>query len=393
MEPAERLNRLTTQYFACLNAKIVALQAEGADVIRLDIGSPDLPPPPEVIAALVNSAAQPDHHGYQSHNATQALRQAWADLYQRLYGVTLDPDREILPLLGSKEGIFHLTLALVNPGEVVLIPDPGYLTYTQSALLAGGEPYYLPLQPECHFLPDLEAIPEAIARRAKILWLNYPNNPTAAVAPREFFAQAAAFARHYDVLLCHDAAYSRVTFEGYLAPSPLQIPGAREVVIEFNSLSKSHNMAGWRVGAVLGQAEALGALYKLKTNADSGHFLPILEAATVALSTEQSWLDERNLHYQRRRDLVVDGLHRLGLPVATPLASIYVWSPVPPGWRALDFTTAMLESAHVSLTPGTVFGAHGEGYLRIALTQSEERIAEAMQRMAASGLVRATASR
>lgn len=392
MQPAERLNRLSTQFFANLNAKIAALEPEGRDVIRLDVGSPDLPPPPEVIAALAESAAKPDSHGYQAHNATPALRQAWAELYQRLYGVELNPDKEVLPLLGSKEGIFHLSLALLNPGDVALIPDPGYLTYTQSALLAGGEPYYLPLRAERQFLPDLDAIPESITRRAKILWLNYPNNPTAAVAPPDFFAQAIAFARRHGILLCHDAAYSRVTFDGYLPPSPLQIAGAKEVAIEFNTLSKSHNMAGWRVGAALGQAEALRALYKLKTNADSGHFLPILEAGTVALGTDQSWIEARNRVYQRRRDLVVEGLRRLGLTLSAPLASLYVWAPLPPGWRALEFTSAMLEVAQVSLTPGTVFGAHGEGYLRIALTQPEERIAEAMQRMAASGLVRAKQS-
>lgn len=392
MQPAERLNRLSTQFFADLNAKIAALESEGRDVIRLDIGSPDLPPPPEVIAALATSAAKPDRHGYQAHNATQALRQAWAELYQRLYGVALDPYREILPLLGSKEGIFHLSLALLNPGDVALIPDPGYLTYTQSALLAGGAPYYLPLRAERHFLPDLESIPEAVARRAKILWLNYPNNPTAAVAPLEFFAQAVEFARRHDMLLCHDAAYSRVTFDGYLSPSPLQILGAREVVIEFNTLSKSHNMAGWRVGAALGQVEALHALYKLKTNADSGHFLPILEASTVALGADQSWIEARNRVYQRRRDLVVEGLRQLGLTISPPLASLYIWASLPPGWRSLEFTTALLEAAHVSLTPGTVFGAHGEGYLRIALTQTEERIAEAIRRMAASGLVSAKES-
>lgn len=389
MQPAERLNRLNTQFFANLNAKIAALEADGKDVIRLDIGSPDLPPPPEVFAALAASAAKPDRHGYQAHNATQALRQAWAELYQRLYGVVLNPEREILPLLGSKEGIFHLSLALINPGDVALIPDPGYLTYTQSALLAGGEPYYLPLRAEGGFLPDLEAIPETIARQAKILWLNYPNNPTAAVAPLEFFAQAVAFARRYDILVCHDAAYSQITFDGYRSPSLMQIAGAREVGIEFNTLSKAYNMAGWRVGVALGQAEAVGALYKLKTNADSGHFLPILEAGTVALGVEQSWIQARNQVYQHRRDLVVEGLHQLGLPVSAPLASIYVWVPLPPGWGALEFTTAMLETAQVSLTPGTVFGAHGEGYLRIALTQSEARIGEAIQRMATSGLIRA----
>jgi LL-diaminopimelate aminotransferase len=387
MQPASRLDRLSLQFFAGLNEKIASLQGEGIDVIRLDIGSPDLPPPVHVISALSNSALHSNHHGYQTHNATQALRQAWASLYKRLYSVPLDPDKEIVPLLGSKEGIFHLMLALVEPGDIVLIPDPGYLTYTQGALLAGGEPYYLPLLPERDFLPDLAAIPESISRRAKILWLNYPNNPTAAVASLEFFAEAVSFARQFNILLCHDAAYSQVVFDDYTSPSVLQIAGAKECAIEFNTLSKSYNMAGWRVGAALGQEDALQALYKLKTNADSGHFLPILEAATAALNTDPGWLIERNQVYQRRRGIVVDGLRQLGLPVTAPSASIYVWAPVPPGWSSLDFTTAVLEAAHVSLTPGPVFGAYGEGFMRIALTDSEDRITEAMQRLVASGLV------
>jgi LL-diaminopimelate aminotransferase len=387
MQPAIRLNRLTTQFFARLNRKISALQAGGIDVIRLDIGSPDLPPPAHVIAALTDSAMKPDHHGYQSHNATQALRQAWANLYQRLYAVHLDPDKEIIPLLGSKEGIFHITLALVDPGEVVLIPDPGYLTYTQGAMLAGGEPYYLPLLPERDFLPNLADIPESIARRARIYWLNYPNNPTAAVASLEFFAEVVSFCRRYNILLCHDAAYSQVVFEGYTAPSVLQVAGAKEIAIEFNSLSKSHNMAGWRVGVALGQTDALQALYKLKTNADSGHFLPVLEAATAALNTDPGWLAERNQVYQTRRDIVADGFRQLGLPLKVFPASIYLWIPVPAGWSSLDFTTAVLDTAHVSLTPGTVFGSHGEGYIRVALTENEAGITEAMQRMAISGLV------
>lgn len=383
---AARLESLNPQFFASLNQKIAALKASGSDIIRLDIGSPDLPPAPQIIEALHRSALKSDHHGYQSHNATEALRQAWADMYQQLYRVKLDPDLEIIPLLGSKEGIFHLTLAMVDPGDIVLIPDPGYLTYTQAALMAGGKPYYLPLFADSSFLPTLELIPKPVAQRAKLLWLNYPNNPTAATAPLEFFDTAVEFACKHNILLCHDAAYSQVTFDGYKAPSLLQIPGAEEVAIEFNTLSKSHNMAGWRVGAALGLAEALQALYRVKTNADSGHFLPVLEAATAALNGDQSWLTERNEIYRRRRDLVVSSLRKFSLTVESPQASLYIWAPIPPGWNSLDFTNTLLDQTGVSLTPGLVFGPHGDGYVRIALTETEQKINLAMQRITATGL-------
>ena len=384
---AKRMERIAPQFFSSLNEKVAALRSSGHDVIRLDIGSPDLPPSPQIIAALADSAAKGNHHGYQSHSATPALRQAWVDTYLRLYGVQLDPAKEVVPLLGSKEGIFHLMLAMIDPGDVVLIPDPGYLTYTHGAVLAGGEPYYLPLRADNHYLPDLEAVPPEVVQRARLLWLNYPNNPTAAAAPLSLFEQAVDFARRYNLLVCHDAAYTQVTFDGYCAPSLLQIPGAKEASIEFNTLSKSHNMAGWRTGVAVGQAQALRVLHTVKTHADSGHFLPVLDAATTALSGDQSWLTERNQIYQLRRDAAVQGLHALGLAAEIPQASLYVWTPIPPGWRAQEFATALLEKAHVSVTPGVVFGAQGEGYARIALTTSAERIQEAMQRIAGSGLV------
>jgi LL-diaminopimelate aminotransferase len=278
-------------------------------------------------------------------------------------------------------------LAMIDPGDVVLIPDPGYLTYTHGAVLAGGEPYYLPLHANNHYLPDLGAIPREVVHKAKILWLNYPNNPTAATAPLAFFEKAVEFARRYDLLVCHDAAYAHVVFDDYRAPSILEVPGAKETAIEFNTLSKSHNMAGWRTGVAVGQSQALRLLHTLKTHADSGHFLPILDAATAALRGDQSWLAGRNQIYQGRRDAALKGLHAFGLAADVPSASLYVWSPLPPGWTAQDFSAALLEKAHVSVTPGTVFGAQGEGYFRIALTTSVERIEEAMQRIADSGLV------
>ncbi len=335
-----------------------------------------------MIQALQQSAQCADRHGYQPHKGTEDLRQGWADLYRLQHGVELDPETQVAPLLGSKEGIFHLAQAWVDPGDVVLVPDPGYMTYTRSTLFAGGEVYDLPLRRENDYLPDLGNIPLSILKRAKLIWLNYPNNPTAASANLDFFAEAVALAREYDILLCHDAAYSQVTFDGYYAPSILEAPGAMETALEFNSVSKSYNMPGWRVGAALGNPRALKSLFHIKTNIDSGHFLPVMEAAALALHTGSDWVAARNAIYCRRRDLAVAALQGMGLDVDLPKGSIYLWCPVPSGWTSLDFVTFLLESAQVSLTPGTVFGLGGEGWVRISLTTPEERIEAAMGRMA-----------
>lgn len=378
---SRRLDKVSPLFFASLDERIAAMGAAGLEVIRLDVGSPDLPPQADIVAALTQSAAQPDRHGYGSHTGPTILREAWAQLYQREFAVDLDAQTEILPLLGSKEGIFHLTLALVNPGDVVLIPDPAYPTYARAAIIAGGDPYFFSLLPERDYLPDLQAIPTEIARKAKIMWLNYPNNPTSATASLDFFAEALAFSRQHGIVVCHDAAYSQITYEGYLAPSILQNPTAKQLAVEFNSLSKSHNMAGWRVGVAVGNAVALRALATLKTHADSGHFKPVLEAATVAMTGDQSWLQERNHVYQQRRDVVVKALNGMGLPAATPKASLYVWCQLPQASTSTEFCRAALENAHVSLTPGIIFGERGEGYLRISLTSPLEHIRTAMQRL------------
>jgi LL-diaminopimelate aminotransferase len=382
MKPvASRMAHLAEHFFASLNTRLAALRADGRDVIRLDEGAPDLPPAPHIIEALARSAGRPDTHSYQPHRGTGALRQAWAAMYRRLYGVEVDPETEIVPLLGSKEGIFHLSLAYLDPGDIALVPDPGYITYTRGALFAGAEVYPFPLQAGRGYLPDLGAIPEHILGRAKLLWLNYPNNPTAAVADRACFAQAVALAQEKGLLVCHDAAYMQVAFDGERPPSLLEIPGAKEVAVEFNTLSKSHNMAGWRSGALVGNPQAVRALYTLKTNADSGHFLPILEASTAALCGDQGWLVERNEIYRQRRDVVVTALRQMGLEVSTPRASLYVWAPVPQGWKSVDFALAALEQASVSITPGTVFGPGGEGHVRISITAPIERIRLAMERL------------
>jgi LL-diaminopimelate aminotransferase len=378
---AGRMSHLAAHFFAALSARLQVLQAEGRDIIRMDEGAPDLPPAPHILEALQRSAARPDAHSYQTHRGPRSLRQAWAGMYRRLYAIELDPEQEITPLLGSKEGIFHLSLAYIEPGDVALVPDPGYITYTRGALIAGGEVFPMPLLPERGYLPDLEALPRPVLQRAKLMWLNYPNNPTAAVANLDFFNQAVELAREYGFLLCHDAAYMQVAFDGEQPPSLLQAPGAKEVAVEFNTLSKSHNMAGWRTGALLGNPQVVRTLFTLKTNADSSHFGPIFEATKAALSGDQSWLEERNQVYRQRRDAVLGGLKQIGLQPRTPQASLYVWTPAPSGWDCEQFAVAALEQAGVSLTPGTVFGEGGKGFLRISITAPLERIQEAMERL------------
>jgi LL-diaminopimelate aminotransferase len=377
----QRMSQLAPQFFAALQNRVADLQVSGYDVIRLDVGSPDMPPAPHIIEALVRSASQPDTHGYISHQGPRILRSAWAELYRREFGVDLDVDAEIVPLLGSKEGIFHLSQALLEPGDVALVPDPAYPSYSMGAHFAGAETYFIPLLQERGYLPDFQAIPQDILQRSKLLWLNYPSNPTAASASTGFFEQALEFARRHDLLVCHDAAYSLVTFDGYRAPSILQGAGTKETAIEFNTLSKSYNMAGWRVGVAVGNRAALRSLSVLKTHADSSHFLPILNASVAAMTGEQGWLVERNQAYAQRRDVVVSALTQMGFSVSLPQASLYVWSSIPLGWTSEDFTAAVLEEVHLSLTPGTVFGRQGQGFMRITLTAPVERVAEGMQRL------------
>jgi LL-diaminopimelate aminotransferase len=381
IKSSDRFTHLKDHFFSGLNQQLTSLHAAGVDVIRLDAGNPDLPPAPHILEALSRSAGDPLAHGYQPYNGTASLRRAWANAYQRLFQVALDVEREVLPLMGSKEGIVNLTLALVQAGDVVLVPDPGYMTYARAARLAGGEVYPLPLLPERGYLPDLSTIPADVLRRAKLMWLNYPNNPTAASASLEFFREVIEFGRSRDILVCHDAAYAQITFDGYRAPSLLQVAGAIETAVEFNTLSKWYNMAGWRCGAALGNRDALRALYQMKTNVDNGHFRPILDAAEAALTGDQAWVEERNCIYEHRRDLVIRALQEMGLEVAVPQASLYIWFKLPAGGTAEAFTQMILEKAHVSLVPGTVFGSRGEGFARLSLTETVERLDEAMVRM------------
>jgi LL-diaminopimelate aminotransferase len=380
--PSDRIAPFKPYFFASLNVKLAALKNKGMDVIRLDMGSPDLPPADFIIDSLAKSAHRPDTHGYSPMGGTLAYRQAVALYYSRRFNVNLDPKTDVLGLIGSKEGLFNLSQVLLNPGDISLVPDPGYPVYTAGSKIAGAEIYNLPLLSQNDFLPDLDAIPVEIANRAKILWLNYPNNPTGATATLDFFANAIAFGRKHNILIAHDAPYVDVCFDGYVAPSIMQVPGARDVCIEFNSLSKSYNMGGWRLGMAVGNPQVLGYLHTYKSQVDSSNFEPVLAAAVTALTGDQSWLEERNQIYQDRRDIVLKALRSSGFKVHTPPAAIYVWAQLPKGNAdSMEYCNRLLEETGVSTTPGIVYGDHGEGYLRISLGMDTIRIQEAMDRL------------
>lgn len=382
---AERMGLLPDYFFAMWAEKVQAaavdLKGRGLNVIRMDAGSPDLPPHPDVVAALMRVAEDPAAHGYQPFGGTLAYKQAWADYYARRFGVTLDAKTQVEGLMGSKEGVFHFPMAVVNPGDVVLVPNPGYAPYERGARFVGAEVYEMPLRAENGFLPDLSAIPSEITRRARLMWLNYPNNPTGAVATPAFFAEVVAFARAHDVLVAHDAPYMDVTFAGYRAPSILETPGAVDVAVEFNSMSKTYNMAGWRLGAAVGNAAAVRALHTLKSNIESGHFAGMLEAGIVALNLDEGWLAERNAIYARRRDLVLDGLAGTGLVGERVQASLYVWLKLPDGvGDSLGYCTRLLEATGVSVTAGSAFGRAGEGFVRVSLGMGDGLMGEAVER-------------
>ncbi len=379
---ADRLNRLPPYLFAEIDRQKKEARARGVDLVDLGIGDPDLPTPAHVIDALARAAREPKNHRYPDYEGLLAFREAAAAWYGKRFGVSLDPVSEVLALIGSKEGTAHIPLAFVNPGDVVLVPDPGYPVYSAGTWFAGGEPYFLPLRAERQFLPDLDAIPADVLRRAKMMFLNYPNNPTAAVATREFFERVVDFARRHGVIVCHDAMYSELRFDGYEPPSFLQAPGAKEVGVEFHSCSKTYSMTGWRIGFVVGNREALAGLGRVKTNVDSGVFQAVQEAGIAALTGPQDYAAQARTIYQERRDLVVAGLRKLGLPVAPPRATFFVWAPVPDGSDSRKWASRLLQEAGVVVTPGVGFGAAGEGYYRIALTVDKARIAEALDRLA-----------
>jgi LL-diaminopimelate aminotransferase len=382
VELADRLKKLPPYLFAEIDRQKREARARGADLVDLGIGDPDLPTPPHVIDALARTAREPKNHRYPDYEGLLAFRQAVAAWYQRRFGVQLDPATEVLTLIGSKEGTAHIPFAFVNPGDVVLVPDPGYPVYAAGTWFAGGEVHYLPLRAERDFLPDLDAVPADVARRAKMLYLNYPNNPTAGVATLEFFERVVDFARRHGIIVCHDAMYSELKFDGYEPPSFLQVPGARDVGVEFHSCSKTYSMTGWRIGFVVGNREVVAGLGRVKTNVDSGVFQAVQEAGIAALTGPQESVAQARTIYQERRDVVVAGLRKLGLPVTPPRATFFVWAPVPGGSDSRKWASRLLQEASVVVTPGVGFGAAGEGFYRIALTVDKARIAEAMDRLA-----------
>jgi LL-diaminopimelate aminotransferase len=380
IKKAERIQKLPPYLFAEIDRLKRQVAARGVDLINLGIGDPDTPTPPHVVARLREAADNPANHRYPDYEGLLSFRQAAAAWMQARYGVALDPVTEVVSLIGSKEGVANMAVAFVDPGDIVLVPDPGYPVYHIGTSFNGGTTHRLPLRRENGFLPDLAAIPTEVARRAKLLWLNYPNNPTAAVAPRAFFADAIRFAERHNVIVCHDAAYAEIYF-GERPPSILEIPGAREVAIEFHSLSKTFNMTGWRVGFAVGHPELVAGLGKVKTNVDSGVFQSVQEAAIAALSGDYGFVDRLRTMYRERRDVLVAGLKDVGLPCDVPGGTFYVWVPVPRGTTAAALATRCLTETGVVVTPGNGFGDAGEGYIRLTLCSPIERLREAVDRL------------
>ncbi len=382
MQPSSRLDRLPPYLFAELERKIREKRAAGVDVISLGIGDPDTPTPRPVVDALASGASDPGTHRYPSNRGRPELREAYARFYERRFGVTLDPESEIIPALGAKECLFNLNLAFLDPESVALAADPGYPVYTGGPLLAGAEAVLMPLLPERGFAPDLAAMGGEVARRARLMYLNYPNNPTGAIVPDGLFERAVEFAREHDVLVVHDASYTETTFDGYVAPSFLETPGAKEVGVEVFSLSKGWNMTGWRAAAIIGNAEAVATYWKLKTNIDSGMFEAVQLATAAALDAGPP--EEMPAIYQRRRDLVCDALAEIGVDVTPPKGTIYVWAPVPGGHTSASYCEMVLEESGVVVSPGGSYGTNGEGFFRISLTVPDERLAEAVERLRGS---------
>jgi LL-diaminopimelate aminotransferase len=379
MQPSKRLERLPPYLFAELERKVREKRDAGVDVISLGIGDPDTPTPVPVIEALAVGAADPGTHRYPSNRGRPELREAVARFYSRRFGVELDPESEIVPALGAKECIFNLNLAFLDPDSIALAADPGYPVYTGGPLLAGSEAVLMPLLPELGFAPDLDAIGGEVARRARLLYLNYPNNPTGAIVPDGLFERAVEFGREHDVLIVHDASYTETTFDGYVAPSFLETPGAKEVGVEVFSLSKGWNMTGWRTAAIVGNPEAVNSYWHLKTNIDSGMFEPVQLAAAAALDAGPP--PEMREIYQRRRDLVCDALSEIGVDVTPPKGTIYVWAPVPSGHTSASYCELVLEESAVVVSPGGAYGPNGEGFFRISLTVPDARLAEAVERL------------
>jgi LL-diaminopimelate aminotransferase len=380
-EKADRLRQLPPYLFQEIDRIKAELVAKGVDVINLGVGDPDLPTPRHIIEKVQVAAEDPSTHQYPSYSGMNDFRTSVAGWYKRRFGVELDPLDEVVTLIGSKEGIAHLPLACINPGDVALVPTPAYPVYHVATMFAGGQSCFMPLIRKNSFLPDLDAIPPDTARRAKLMFINYPNNPTGATAERDFYEKVLAFARDYDLIVCHDAAYSEMAFDGYRPMSFLELPGAKDVAIEFHSLSKTYNMTGWRLGFAVGNAKLIEALGQVKSNIDSGAFNAVQWAGIAALEGNQDCVKEMQQTYQERRDVLIAGLRHVGIEPAIPKATFYVWCPTPPGYTSSEFTSLLLKECGIVTTPGSGFGEPGEGYIRMALTVNKERIAEAVARI------------
>ena len=382
MRFARRIERLPPFLFVEINKKIAEKKAKGEEVMSFAIGDPDIPTPPHIIERLCQAARDPVNHRYPESEGLPELRKTIADWYQKKFNVALDPNKEVLPLIGSKEGIAHIAFCFIDPGDTALVPDPGYPVYSVGTMLAGGRPYYLSLKPEKGVLPNLNAIPGFVLKQTKLLWLNYPNNPTGAVADLNFFNEVVRFARRNDIAVCHDGPYTDVAYDGYQPPSFLQAEGAKDVGVEFHSLSKSYNMTGWRIGMAVGNAEMIDALKRLKSNLDSGIAQAIQYMAIEALTGPQDAIQEHNAIYQRRRDLVIEVLNRMGLEAKPPQASLYVWAKIPEGYTSIEFAADLLDQVGVAVTPGIGYGMNGEGYVRLSLTIPDPLLVKGLSRLA-----------
>lgn len=378
---SDRVKNLPPYLFAAIDKMKQDALGKGVDLIDLSIGDPDIPTPGHIVDAMKKAVEKPVHHRYPSYEGMLSFRQAVAGWYKKRFNVSLDPANEVLSLIGSKEGIGHIPLAFVNPGDVVLVPSPGYPVYPVGTLFAGGESHIMPLKEENNFLPDFKIIPESVLKRAKLMYVNYPNNPTSATAPAGFYKEVIALAKKYNIIVCHDAAYSEVYYDNEKPMSFLELEGAKEVGVEMHSLSKTYNMTGWRIGFAVGNKDVLAGLGKIKTNLDSGVFQAIQEASIAAINTDDKILAEIRDTYQARRDALYNGLKNIGFHLIKPKATFYLWAKVPSGFDSQKFVAHLLEKTGVLTTPGVGFGAPGEGYVRFALTVPVERIKEAVERI------------
>jgi LL-diaminopimelate aminotransferase len=379
---SNRVEHLPPYLFVQISKKIAAKKARGEEVVSFGIGDPDLPTPSHIIEELCRSAKDPANHRYPESEGLPELRQTIAGWYRNRFGVSLDPEKEVLPLIGSKEGIAHIALCMIDTGDVALIPDPAYPVYAIGTMLCGGESYYLPLNESNHFLPDLNSVPRDILKRTKLLWLNYPNNPTSAVADLRFFETAVEFARKNNIAICHDGPYTEVAYDGYQTVSFLQVRGAKEVGIEFHSFSKSYNMTGWRIGMAVGNPEMIDALRRIKSNLDSGIPQAIQYMAIKAITGSQDCIPEHNRIYQARRDKILEVLHQIGIKAAKPQASLYIWAKCPEGYSSAEFAEDLLEQSGVVVTPGNGYGPNGEGYFRISMTIADSQLDKGLAKLA-----------